>query len=425
MAELENSFVSNSTNLLCDIFLILWQKVTDLVSLVEIGFVSGLVILSYLLQKWITHKYDCYISNRKRPSPYEQITRLLVSFAAPLITFVLLSIAMAFSTTFTHNLEIYRISIKLTFVWMVWIFLSHAIGDVFVRWVAACTLIPLLIFTAFGLAAPVVNYLDSLSFNLGEVRISIFLILKGLFIATCLTWGARFISRYIISVIENQKKISIQARDLMENIFQTILYTTVALITLDLLGIDLKSLAIVGGAVGIGIGLGLQRIAANFISGIIILFEQNVKVGHLVEIPGGGSPGWIRHLGTRAAVIDTGDGKQILIPNEELLTKSLVDWTPNDKKIRVDLSIKVCFESDLEAAKNIMLQATLSHPTCSKTSPPACFLQKFTDNGAQFLLQYWVDDLTAGSMEMQNDVLFTIWKRFAEEKIQFPRPVAT
>jgi small-conductance mechanosensitive channel len=420
----ENFFDSSSANFLLDMILNLWRKIDHLVSFVEIGMVIGFVFLSFFLQKWVTRKYESYLDEKRNPSFHEYFTRLIIEFGAPFFTFVLLSFAMALSITFTHHVEIYRLSIQLTFVWMVWIFVSHAINDVFVRWVVTCTLIPLLIFAALGLATPVVSYLDSLSFFLGETRISIFLILKGVFIATCLAWGARFIIFYINRIIENQKKISIEVRDLMENLFQILLYTTVALITLNLLGIDLKSLAIVGGAVGIGIGLGLQKIAANFISGIIILFEQHVKVGHLVEVPGGGNPGWIRHLGTRAAVLDTGDGKEILIPNEELLTKSLIDWTSRDRKIRIDLSVKVSFESDLELAKKIMLEAILNHPSCSKTSPPSCFLQKFTDNGAQFLLQYWIDDFTAGSMDMQNDVLFTIWKYFSKENIKFPTPLS-
>lgn len=170
--------------------------------------------------------------------------------------------------------------------------------------------------------------------------------------------------------------------------------------------------------VGIGIGFGLQKIAANFISGIIILFEQNIKVGHLVEVPGSGSPGWIRHLGARAAVIDTGDGRELLIPNEELLTKTVVDWTAKSKAIRTDLRIKVAFKSDLEKAKEIMLFAVQSHSYCSHLLAPTCYLEKFTDSGAEFLLQFWVDDLTVGKMEMQNDVLLYIWKTFAKENIE-------
>lgn len=384
----------------------------------EVGSIIGIFFLVYLIQRAIKRSKQFQdLLEQEELTLSEWFMSFVLSVATPGIAFVLLCFAMGVCSNFTKHLEIYQISLKLTMVWAVWI-LSRMIKDVFVRSIISCTFIPFLILSAFGFAAPVINYLDSLGFYVGDVYISVFLILKGLFIATCLFWGARLISQTVLSFIENKKQINPELRDLLENIFQALLYTVVVLITFDLLGIDLKSLTIIGGAVGIGVGLGLQRIVANFISGVIILFEQKIKVGHLVEVSGAGSPGWIRHLGTRAAVIDTGDGKELLIPNEELLTKTLVDWTSRDKKMRTDLQIKICFHSNLEKAKEIMLDTVRSHPICSKKSPPSCFLEKFTDNGAQFLLQFWVDDLTAGKMDLQNDVLLTIWKRFAEEDIE-------
>jgi|GEM_PF-3173254 len=416
---------SNSMNEIIDYFSQFWAHENQWASFLEVGIVIGIGALAYFLQKWMVRRYLNFVIQEERAAWYQKLVFRALPFTTPLIAFVLLSLAMSLSSGFTQNLEIYKVSFKLTGVWWVWLLITRTIPDLFVRWVVTATLIPFLVFSAFNLSAPLLNYLDSLGFSLAGINVSIYLILKGLLIATCLFWFARLVSQGAVTFIESQKKITLEIRDLLENVFQVVLYTTVFLITLDLLGIDLKSLAIIGGAIGIGIGLGLQKIAANFISGLIILFEQNVKVGHLVEIQGGGSPGWIRHLGARAAVIETGDGRELLIPNEELLTKTLTDWTFKDKKVRTDLQIRVAFHSDLEKAKEIMLEAVASHPICSKMSPPDCFLEKFTENGAQFLLQFWVDDLSYKKMDMQNDVLLTIWKRFAQENIEFPAPFMT
>lgn len=403
----------------------LWSNINNLSSIVEIVVIFAIAFISYQLQKWIQIRYLAILVKEEKTSWTQRLLFETLSFTSPFIAFVLLFLAMSITAGFTHNLDAYKLSIKLTLIWFIWVFVIHTIPDLFVRWVVACILIPFLIFSTFGLSTPVLNYLDSLGFPLGGIHISILLILKGLLIATFSFWFARLICKVVISFIESQKKINPEVQDMLSNLFQVILYSTVALITLDLLGIDFTSLALIGGAIGIGIGLGLQKIAANFISGIIILFEQNIKVGHLVEIQGGGNPGWIRHLGARAAVIDTSDGKELLIPNEELLTKTLIDWTSKDKKLRTDLQIKVSVFSNLEKAKEIMLEAVTSHPLCSKSLPPSCFLEKFIDNSAQFLLQFWVDDLSIGKMDMQNDVLLTIWKRFAEENIEFPTPTNT
>lgn len=399
------------------------EKVTDIAFLSEVGIIVCIPFLSHIIHKVIKRRYLNYMfKEEETPSLGQRVLYSAISFLKPLIAFILFLIAMSVSSTFTDKLEIYKLAIKFTMIWFLVILAKCAIPDFFVRAVAFCTLLPLLIFSTLDLSAPVLSYLDSLSFNISGVRLSILLVLKTLLIATCLFWVARFISRTVSTLIDSQRKINMEIRDLMQNLFQIILYTTVTLMTLDIVGIDLKSLAIVGGAIGIGIGLGLQKIAANFVSGIIILFEQNIKVGHLVQVNGVDKPGWIRHLGARAAVIDTDDGKELLIPNEELLTKTVIDWTSNDRKIRTDLHVKVSFKSDLEKAKAILIEAVKSHPICSKRNPPSCYLEKFTDNGAEFLLQFWVDDLSVGKMDMQNDVLVYIWRRFSEENIEHPSP---
>ncbi len=406
-----------------DFFHHAWELVASIAFVSEVVVVAVIFFFSYLIQKKIKELYLVHLQEEEKISWGQRLFLKVISFTVPVIALALLSLAMSISARFVENLEVYKLSIKFTLIWFIWTLIVRTIPDLFVRWVVCCTLIPLLIFSTLGLSNPVFNYLDSLGFSLVGIHLSIFLILKALLVATCLFWIAGLICQGAISFIESQEKMNPDVRDLMGSIVKSVLYISVVLITLDLVGIDLKSLAIVGGAMGIGIGLGLQKIAANFISGIILLIEQNIKVGHYVEIPGGGGPGWIRHLGARAAVIDTGDGKGVLIPNEELLTKTVIDWTYSNRAIRSDLEIKVAYRSNLERAKEIMLEAAANHPTCSKIYRPTCFLEKFTDNGAQFLLLFWVDDLSVGKLDMQNDVLLTIWRRFGEENIEFSLPL--
>ncbi len=398
----------------------LWLKIHNRVTFIEIGVLLGIIFASYLFQRWLKHYYNVNTNIEKKTGVLSFIISMIISFAAPMLAFFCISIAMSISSKFTHNLEVYHFGFHATIVWFLWILAIHVIPDAFVRSVLCCTLIPFLILWTLGVSDPVIDYLNALSLNLGVMQLSIFLILKILLIATCLLWFARIVTDSVHSFLDNNKKITPEVRDLMQNLFRIIFYTVVALVSLDLVGVDLKSLTLLGGAVGIGIGLGLQKIAANFISSVIILFEQKIKVGHFIEIYGSGNPGWIRHLGARAAIIDMGDGKELLVPNEELLTKTVIDWTARDSKARSDLRIKVSFQSNLERAKQIIIEAAQSHPYCSKSFAPSTYLEKFTDNGAQFLLQFWVDNLAVGKMDMQNDVLLTIWKKFSEEGIEHP-----
>lgn len=400
----------------------LGSDLTDPLFLFELGIVCGIVFISHLIQKRLQQFYLARTSKETNVGWTQTLALEMLSLSPPLIALFLLSVAMGIMASFTENLGIYKFSIKLTLIWLSWLIISRTIWNPFVRWVVSITLIPLLIISACGLSHPVIEYLDSLGFPLAGVHVSIFLMIKGLLIATCLFWLAQFICQRMTALLQRQRQIDAEARNLIEKIFQLFLYTTAVFITLDFLGIDLTYLVIASGAIGIGIGLGLQKIAANFISGLLILCEQNVKVGHVIEFPGIDSRrGVITYLGSRAAVIDTWDGKKLLVPNEELLTKALVNWTFYDRQLRTDLPIKVSLDSDFEKAKAMMLEAALKHPLCSKTQPPVCFLDKFTDNGAQFLLRFWVDDMTV-QQGVQSDLLFKIAKLFNQEGIRFPPP---
>ena len=295
---------------------------------------------------------------------------------------------------------------------------GSVLSDPFVRWVLPVIFIPFLLLAAFDLLNPLVSYLSSLGFSLAGLHVSVLLIIKGILVVICLVGFTGLICKGGISIIDSQKKLNPEVRNLIGKVFQVSLYAIAILLFLDLVGIDLTSVAIVSGAIGIGVGFGLQKIAANFVSGILILFEQNIKVGHLVEIVGQGNPGWIRHLGTRAAIVETSDGRELLVPNEEFLTKTVIDWTFQNRRIRFDLHVTVSFASDLEKAKAIMEEVALKHPRSSTRSPPTCFLEKFVENGARFSLQFWVDDI-AEKMYIQDDLLLAIWKNFKREKIEF------
>ena len=278
----ENNFSS-----LTETFNRLFSYLYNQVYLTEAGVIGCILVISFFSQKFIQKWYGNFLNKKVQITWSQKIIYRVLFFTGPIIAFFLTIIAMCITAGFTRHLEIYSIFIKLNVIWFICLCITYTISDLFVRFVVYTTLIPFLILSAIGLSGPILDYLDSLGFNLAGINISLFLVLKGLLIATCLFWIARIISQLVFSFIDSQKKMTMEIRDLLQNIFQVVLYTTVMLITLDALGIDLKSLAIIGGAIGIGIGLGLQKIAANFISGIILLFEQNIKVGHLVEVTGG------------------------------------------------------------------------------------------------------------------------------------------
>ncbi|MGI9392644.1 MAG: mechanosensitive ion channel family protein [Parvibaculales bacterium] len=270
---------------------------------------------------------------------------------------------------------------------------------------------------------PIKSFLSSeeLSFAIGEKRFSAYLITKATLTIILLFWFAGIFSEIGERRIKAIKTIKANNKPLAIKVFQIIVYFLAFLIGLDVLGIDLTTLAIFSGAMGIGLGFGLQKITSNFISGLILLFEKSVEKNDLVELADG-TYGFIRHTGARYTLIETFDGKEIMIPNEEFITHHVTNWTYSNKKGRVEIRLGVSYGSDIEKALALILEAAGEHPRCIKEPEPVCFLRDFADSSVNFLLFFWVDDVTEGRYGPQSDVMRSIWKKFGENDITIPYP---
>jgi small-conductance mechanosensitive channel len=190
---------------------------------------------------------------------------------------------------------------------------------------------------------------------------------------------------------------------------------------MNFLGIDLTALAVFSGDLGIGIGFGLQKVTSNFISGIIILFEKTVQNDDLIEL-NDGTLGFLRNTGSRASLIETYDGKEVMVPNEDLITNRVINYTHSNKKARIKINIGVSYDCDLEKAQKLILEAAKEHPRTTKDPEALCFLEEFADSSVNFILLFWVNDVIEGRYGPRSDVLFSIWNKFKENNIEIPYP---
>jgi small-conductance mechanosensitive channel len=210
-------------------------------------------------------------------------------------------------------------------------------------------------------------------------------------------------------------------RTLIVKISQILIYIVAILFAVDFMGVDLTTLTVFSGALGIGLGFGLQKIASNFISGLILLFERSIEEEDLVELPDG-TFGFIRKARARFTLIETLDGKEILVPNEDLITSRVTNWTYSSNKGRVEIAIKVAFDSDLKLAHDLIVAAAAEHVRCLAEPAPACFLREFGESSINFILHFWVSDVTEGRWGPQSDVMFSIWEKFKANNIAVPFP---
>lgn len=293
----------------------------------------------------------------------------------------------------------------------------------YAKWLIFLTLVIILALGAGGHFEILRQYLDteSLTFKAGTYELSAYGALRILITLALVFWVAAIASEVIEKRIGKVRKVRAATRALLIKIFQIAIYIVAFLFSLDIIGINLTSLTVFSGALGIGLGFGLQKIASNFISGLILLLEKSVEQEDLIELPDG-TFGFVRKTSARYTLVETFDTKELLIPNEDFITNRVTNWTLSNSKGRVEINVGVSYGSDIEKAHALILEAAKEHPRCIEQPPPVCYLRNFGDSSVDFTLHFWVSDVTLGRWGPQSDVLFSIWHKFKKNKIEIPYP---
>jgi small-conductance mechanosensitive channel len=193
------------------------------------------------------------------------------------------------------------------------------------------------------------------------------------------------------------------------------------LVAMSGLGIDLTALTVLSGAIGVGIGFGLQKVVSNFISGIIILLDESIKPGDTISL--GDTFGWIRELRARFVSVVTRDGREFLIPNEDLITREVINWSFSDRYVRLDVSFGVAYDSDPHEVSRLAIEAASAVERVeSRVKAPVCWLTAFGDSSLDFLLRFWISDPQQGLTNIRGIVLLALWDTFKEHGIAIPFP---
>lgn len=272
----------------------------------------------------------------------------------------------------------------------------------------------------FGLLHPTMELLDGWSIKVGEVRVSPLTVVKiGLSL-----WFALWLANGLASVVErrlaNSKTVAPTMRVLGAKLTRISLIIGAILIALSAVGIDLTAFAVFSGALGVGLGFGLQKIFSNLVSGVILLLDRSIKPGDVISV--GTSFGWINYLGARYVSVITRDGIEHLIPNEELITQRVENWSYSDNLVRLRVPIGIAYRSDPRKAAALCVEAAQMVPRVLLKPEPRCQVRGFGDNSVDLELRIWIEDPTNGRANVISDVLLEIWDRFHEHDIEIPFP---
>lgn len=268
---------------------------------------------------------------------------------------------------------------------------------------------------------PIIDFLDTAQFSIGEKTITIWAIIKAVIIFVLLMWSVGKMTTLIEkNFLKNNRKLSPSARTLIVKITHISGLIIAFLMTLDIIGIDLAAFAFFGGALGIGIGFGLQKVVGNLISGMILIMDKSIKPGDVISLAD--TYGEVTALHARYVVVRKRNGTEVLIPNEHLMTNEVINWSYNNKNVRITLSVGVSYSSDLEHVQKVLHDVALKSPRVLNEPEPRAFITAFADSSINFEVRFWVNDPEAGIGAVQSEIYMEIWKRFKEEGVEIPFP---
>ncbi|MDX1538268.1 mechanosensitive ion channel family protein [Arsukibacterium sp.] len=261
---------------------------------------------------------------------------------------------------------------------------------------------------------------DSLAMTVGETRISVLAVLKLLLMITLAFTLAIWLAEFISRRVQRSTHISPSMQVGFAKFSKFILITIAFLVALNAVGINLSSLAVFGGALGVGLGFGLQRIASNFISGFILVFDRSIKPGDIITV--GDKFGWVEQLNARYVVVRNREGVDTLIPNENLITSEVINWSYADTNVRMIIKVQISYDDDPEQALALMLECASASPRILTTPSPTVRLMEFADSGIALELRVWITDMEKGTAEVRSAINLAIWRTFKQHNITIPYP---
>jgi len=357
-----------------------------------------------------------------RPAPLRHVLRVLVGSVQIAVFTILMGLARLVMVMSTWPSRSYMLSVagKLGLAWLAISLITTVIRNTFIVRVVSVSAWLVAALSIIDQLDNTLEALDSVSVVLSGLRLSPLLVLKLAVLLVVALWLTNIASNFIESRITRSGDLTPSIQVLLIKMVRMGLMILAIAIAMSAVGINLSALAIFSGAAGVGIGFGLQKIVANFVSGIILLADKSVKPGDLVTI--GDSSGRISAMNTRYISVAAGDGREFLIPNEDLVTQKVTNWTYTDKNTLVKVNFGTNYDADPNVVCKLAIGTAATAPRALKNKPPSCLLIEFAEAGMKFSLTFWIAD-PDGMDRVKSDVMLALWDAFKREGIRVPYPV--
>ncbi|HEY0223444.1 MAG TPA: mechanosensitive ion channel domain-containing protein [Pseudolabrys sp.] len=400
---------------------------TELTSIwlpIQLGLIALAIVIAAGIGAAIRNRADFAALTADWPPVLRMAVRRIVAHTGAIaFIFVLLAIRIGLRADLEHpRTYLLGVAINLTTAWVAINVLAGVIHNRFVNRVVAVSAWTIAALSILQLLDPVTASLDSpsVSMMVGGLRLSPLLALKTTALLLVALWAANSVSNFVERRVETFGDLTPSIQVLISKLIRIALITLTIVIVLSSMGIDLSVLALFSGAVGVGLGFGLQKIVSNLVSGIILLADKSIKPGDVISV--GDHFGRVGNMGARYTSVDTRDGREYLIPNEDFITQRVANWTYSSDLVRLFVKFNTTYDSDPRKAQAAAVEAALSVERILKKPAPACMLTEFGSTSIEFELWFWIKDPAVGVTNVKSDVLLALWDTLDKQGISIPKP---
>lgn len=411
---------------------LLWRFGTDSVELLlrpwnayQLGIVLAVFILASLAARPLSNGFHNWLRSREGWPRWRMRAGLVLHRRIRGILFVLLIWLVVWTmqeTTWPSRSRVLVVIANLSLAWLIVSLATRLVGNPLLRNMVKYGAWIWITLRILGVTEEATALLDGMAVHFGDLRISLYLVVQAAVILGVMLTLARLLSSVAANRIRSNPDISPSMQVLGAKLAQILLFSAAFFMGLKAIGIDLTGLAVLSGAIGVGLGFGLQKVVSNLVSGLIILLDKSIKPGDVISL--GDTFGWINALGARYVSVVTRDGREYLIPNEDLITSQVVNWSHSNKFVRLDLTFGTGYGDDPHLVRKIAIEAAqaVDRVLQGGNRRPVCHITGFGDSSVDYVLRFWIDDPTGGLTNIRGNVYLALWDAFQAEGISIPFP---
>ena len=378
-------------------------------------------ILSRIVRKHVFLFRDPPVSDAKFKVIRDYIYRSREFLRAVFLVALLSLLAIGVKAVFNQD-WLLKLAQGLAVVFLLYKVIKTFISNILIQKLAIWILIPLALLMVFGKFDELLSFLDTISLGSGENPISALTLIKLGIFGSAFFWLGNFSNEKGQSALRDQESLDDGVRAIVAKFLQILIFGGAAIMAMSAAGIGMGGLVVIFSAMSLGIGLGLQPVAANFVSGMILLFDRTVRVGDFVVLPDG-QEGHVEAINMRSTTVETTDGKDIMVPNTTFIENAYENWTHKDPRQRYEVYFTVSFDTDIDTLEDILIPAISEHPSVlQEPEQPDLELREFGDYGIKFAIEFWCSGIDDGPNKFTSDLNFIVWRTLKKHNIEIPFP---